>query len=65
MEIINGDPNGNSGTACEICEKKDFANEAELQSHKKLIHHVKLSSPGKVKSSKFVVRIELIQFNIH
>lgn len=51
MEILNGDTTGNGGTTCEICEKKDFSNEAELQSHKKLIHHVKLSSPGKVKNS--------------
>lgn len=48
IETFNGDTNTNNSTSCEICEKRDFASEAELASHKKLIHHVKLSSPGKV-----------------
>lgn len=55
---FNGDANSsnNNATSCEICEKRDFANEAELQSHKKLIHHtqnMKLSSSSKV--SYFIV----------
>ncbi|XP_065207547.1 zinc finger protein 423 homolog isoform X2 [Planococcus citri] len=48
MESFNGDSNGSNLTCCEICEKRDFANEAELMSHKKLIHNVKLSPHGKV-----------------
>lgn len=48
IESFNGDSNGSNLTCCEICEKRDFANEAELMSHKKLIHNVKLSPHGKV-----------------
>lgn len=49
-DIYSGDSGSNNNmNNCEICEKRDFANETELQSHKKLIHHVKLSLPGKVR----------------
>lgn len=50
METFNGETNGNNGTSCgELYEKqRDFGNETELASHKKLIHHMKLSSPRRV-----------------
>lgn len=48
-DVYNGDGGSNNNiNNCEICEKRDFANETELQSHKKLNHHVKLSLSGKV-----------------
>lgn len=40
--------NNNVVSACEICERNDFASEAELAAHRKLVHHIKGSSTGKV-----------------
>lgn len=47
-DLFNVDNNGNATIICDACGKHDFMTEAELQSHKKLMHHVKQMSPGKV-----------------
>lgn len=41
--------NNNNVGSCDICERGDFASEAELAAHRKLVHHIKsASSSGKV-----------------
>ncbi|XP_046661800.1 zinc finger protein 423 isoform X2 [Homalodisca vitripennis] len=40
--------NNNIVGTCEICERGDFASEAELAAHRKLVHHIKNSSSGKL-----------------
>lgn len=47
--------NNNIISTCEICERGDFASEAELAAHRKLVHHVKSSSSGKVIMNIFYV----------
>lgn len=45
--------NNNVVGTCEICERGDFTSEAELAAHRKLVHHVRSSSSGKVSGISF------------
>lgn len=47
-DIPHNNNNNNNTKDCGICEAGDFASEAELNAHRKLVHHLKTSTTAKV-----------------